>query len=317
MHPQMLSRVLKTPQSLPRISPCLGAVVSGSSEPVNKLFIPSPRASSKSRTKPLRPWTTHRRCIHGRAGESVDEFSETGIHTCKTAVAQQQQQQQRRELRARPKPLNSSSNQRPTPASDIMPSAGAKLKLGPPPPLLQHMSVRNLSSQRRTQTTKTTLGNNPTAETNNGDGVRAAGIDAEDSRDEQPRNTSSQSKSHSRSPAACTTTTTTTTNQPHREAAYLARQSVIIHTQEPQPIPVHSQILTAHRLVLHREVHDPDLFPSSPIPAPPVTPAPTAPFAFARACRNESRTTPGALSILLFSPRDTPRGPPPTLPVPH
>ncbi|KXH26813.1 hypothetical protein CNYM01_12885, partial [Colletotrichum nymphaeae SA-01] len=168
-----------------------------------------------------------------------------------------------------------------------MPSAGAKLQLGPP--LLLHMSVRNLSSQpQATRTTKTTLGNNATAETNNGDGVRAAGIDAGASRDEQStKNTSSQSKSQS--PAVRTTTTTTTTNQPPRGTAYLARQSVIIHTQEPQPIPVHTHTYPYSRVPSPRAPsrnHDPDLFPSPPVPAPPPTPAPTAPFAFARACRN-------------------------------
>ncbi|KAK1498553.1 glycerol kinase [Colletotrichum tamarilloi] len=218
MHPQILSRVLKTPQSLPRISPFLGPVVSGTSEPADKFFSPSPR----TRTKPLRPWTAHRRCIHGRRGESdagENGIVSTGYYTCKTVRRTPQQQ---RELRARPKPLNSSSNQRPTPASDIMPSAGAKLQLGPP--LLQHMSVRNLSSQRRaTQTTKTTLGNNATAEANNGNGVRAAGIDARASPDEQStKNTSSQSKSQS---PAVRTTTTNTTNQPPRGTAYLARHS--------------------------------------------------------------------------------------------
>ncbi|TIC95099.1 Glycerol kinase [Colletotrichum higginsianum] len=62
----------------------------------------------------------------------------TGAVTHRAQLLQQQQQQ------PRPRPLNCSSNQRPASASDIIPSAGAKLKLGPPP----HMSVRNLSQKQ-------------------------------------------------------------------------------------------------------------------------------------------------------------------------
>ncbi|KXH40901.1 hypothetical protein CSIM01_08388 [Colletotrichum simmondsii] len=289
----MLSRVLKTPQSLPRISPFLGPVVSGPSEPADKFFSPSLR----TRTKPLRPWTARRRYVHGSAGENENGIVSTGYYTCKTAA------QQQRELRAKPKPLNSSSNQRPTPASDIMPSAGAKLQLGPP--LLQHMSVRNLSSQpQATRATKTTLGNNATAqaETNNGNGVRAAGIDAGASRDEQSTKiTSSQSKSQS---PAVRTTATTTTNQPPRGTAYLARQSVITHTQEPQPIPVHTHILTSesHRLVLHREIHDPDLFPSPPRTRPASHTGSYGPLCFCACLQKQIPYNPrGAVDFALLS----------------
>ncbi|KAK6223779.1 glycerol kinase [Colletotrichum tabaci] len=69
----------------------------------------------------------------------------TGAVTHRAQLRQQQQQQQ-----PRPRPLNCSSNQRPASASDIIPSAGAKLKLGPPP----HINPREDSAMAETRDPK-------------------------------------------------------------------------------------------------------------------------------------------------------------------